>query len=50
MKKYPFKEGDDYYTIVGGDIVHSCGMMYLKNCIHPIESISLLKKKHKIIN
>jgi hypothetical protein len=21
---YPFKEGDDYYTIVGGDIVHSC--------------------------
>ena len=24
MKKYPFSEGDDYYTIVGGDIVHSC--------------------------
>jgi hypothetical protein len=21
---YPFKEGDDYYTIEGGDIVHSC--------------------------
>ena len=24
MKKYPFKEGDDYYTIEDGDIVHSC--------------------------
>jgi hypothetical protein len=24
MKNYPFKEGDDYYTIVGGDIVCSC--------------------------
>ena len=21
---YPFSEGDDYYTIEGGDIVHSC--------------------------
>jgi len=24
MKKYPFSEGDDYYTIEDGDIVHSC--------------------------
>jgi hypothetical protein len=24
MKKYPFSEGDDYYTIEHDDIVHSC--------------------------
>lgn len=24
MKRYPFNEGDDYWSIVDGDVVHSC--------------------------